>query len=130
MNTCDNGAQPIGEFSELAAIRQAGVVLSPADQHAAVVQLAERQAGKLDAVRALHYAIPVGTRTMCFECGRCDYPCPTIRALDEAGAPRPDRKSDALNEIRDVLVNNSYSTVSRRIRDILVRHGLGEATTC
>ncbi|MBP3087001.1 hypothetical protein JKJ01_27755 [Mycolicibacterium fortuitum] len=61
-------------------------VLSAADAVLATKQLAERQSQGINAVRELHYTVTSSTSgTYCHECFE-DAPCPTIRALDEAGA--------------------------------------------
>lgn len=89
-------------------------VLSAADEVLATKQLAERQGQALDAVRELHRrinlvtceecganpdevcpcgdAVGITSRPVCEECGQdedagwTDYPCATVRAIDEAGA--------------------------------------------
>ncbi|NOR03655.1 hypothetical protein HGK72_26755 [Mycolicibacterium fortuitum] len=58
-------------------------VLSAADAVTATKQLAERQTQGINAVRALH--VVDEARGFC-RCCWLPSPCPTIRALDEAGA--------------------------------------------
>ncbi|MCV7205285.1 hypothetical protein H7J71_25090 [Mycolicibacterium peregrinum] len=72
----------------LGAIQHFGVlgILSAADQVTATLQLAERQGQALNAVRELHYTTASGPHEpYCHEC-LYEAPCPTIRAIDEAGA--------------------------------------------
>lgn len=92
MNTCEDETEPRGESPDidtLGAIRigTASGILSAADAATATVQLAERQTQGINAaVRELHYTVTSSTSgTWCHECFE-DAPCPTIRALDEAGA--------------------------------------------
>lgn len=91
-------------------------ILSAADEVLATKQLAERQTQALNEVRALHRSINLVTceecgenpddgcvcvsdvepgvvvRRVCEECGQdedeewTDYPCATVRVIDEAGA--------------------------------------------
>lgn len=116
MNATEDGAEPVGEgpVDTLDAIERGAVigVLSAADKVLATKQLAERQAQALNAVRELHRSVNLVSceecglseevcgcatgflisRPVCEECGQdedeewTDYPCATIRALDEAGA--------------------------------------------
>lgn len=61
-------------------------MLQGADKLAATEQLAERQAQALNGVRDLHYAVgPEVGEPYCHEC-LYGVPCPTVRAIDEAGA--------------------------------------------
>ncbi|AUX82000.1 hypothetical protein QEH38_gp68 [Mycobacterium phage LilSpotty] len=82
MNATDDGLEPLGEAPEVPA---------------ATVQLAERQTAGITAVRVLHrptrYEYRGAPQYDC--CHACSlmaapryvgYPCPTIRAIDEAGA--------------------------------------------
>ncbi|WP_301119655.1 hypothetical protein [Mycolicibacterium fortuitum] len=91
MNTCEDETKPLGaapDIDTLGAIRigTASGILSAADAATATKQLAERQTHGINAVRELHYTVTSSTSgTYCHECFE-DAPCPTIRALDEAGA--------------------------------------------
>lgn len=79
----------------LGAIERGAVlgILGAADEVLATKQLAERQTKALNAVRTLHRP-EYRTATMAKYCLHCSlgstrdvpYPCPTIRAIDEAGA--------------------------------------------
>ncbi|MGV0805781.1 hypothetical protein [Mycolicibacterium setense] len=91
MNACESGDEPLGEapaIDTLTAIGRGAVagILGAADEVLAVKQLAERQTKALDAVRELHAPDTSGP----YEpyCHACLYeaPCPTIRAIDSAGA--------------------------------------------
>ncbi|OBC14086.1 hypothetical protein A5784_30770 [Mycobacterium sp. 852013-50091_SCH5140682] len=95
MNTCEDQSEPLGENPDVPARYDAGIgsvleaidrgsvigVLSAADAVLATRQLAERQTRALNAVRALHER----ETTLCIECAD-KWPCPTIRAIDEADA--------------------------------------------
>lgn len=91
MNATEDG-QPVGEcIDTLDAIQRGAVlnILSAADEVLATKQLAERQTQALNAVRELHTASYAGGDAA--YCDTCEqsvgpYPCPTIRAIDEAGA--------------------------------------------
>lgn len=88
MNTCEDETKPLGaapDIDTLGAIRigTASGILSAADAATATVQLAERQTHGINAVRALH--VVDEARGFCRCCWLAS-PCPTIRALDEAGA--------------------------------------------
>ncbi|CQD15825.1 hypothetical protein BN970_03334 [Mycolicibacterium conceptionense] len=101
MNATEDGA-PLGEgpIDTLGAIERGAVlgILSAADEVLATKQLAERQTQALNKVRELHRlrtgrAVGFGDmpdEDFCAECStvgqHIPYPCPTIRALDEAGA--------------------------------------------
>ncbi|WP_234804792.1 hypothetical protein [Mycobacteroides abscessus] len=66
-------------------------ILGAADAVLATKQLAERQTAAINAVRELHCRIPLlghGTGIEAWECEGCGmlHPCPTILAIDEAGA--------------------------------------------
>ncbi|ART73443.1 hypothetical protein BTO20_05850 [Mycobacterium dioxanotrophicus] len=67
----------------LEAIERGSVigVLGAADAVLATKQLAERQTQALNAIRELHER----ETTLCIECAD-KWPCPTIRAINEAGA--------------------------------------------
>lgn len=84
MNTTETG-EPLGEgpVDTLAVIEHGAArgFWQGADAVLAVKQLAERQTQALNAVRALHER----ETTLCIECAD-KWPCPTIRAIDEAGA--------------------------------------------
>jgi hypothetical protein len=95
MNTCEDQSEPLGENPDVPARYDAGIgtvlaaidrgatlgILSAADKITATTQLAERQTRALNAVRELHER----ETTLCIECAD-KWPCPTIRAIDEAGA--------------------------------------------
>ncbi|WP_301121132.1 hypothetical protein [Mycolicibacterium fortuitum] len=97
MNATEDGAEPMGESPDVPARYDAGMttvldaidrgavigVLSAADAVLATKQLAERQTQGINAVRALH--VVDEARGFC-RCCWLATPCPTIRALDEAGA--------------------------------------------
>lgn len=91
MNACEDETEPMGEspaIDTLTAIRigAASGILSPGDAVKATAQLAERQTQGINKVREIHYTVTSTTSgTYCHECFE-DAPCPTIRALDEAGA--------------------------------------------
>lgn len=96
MNATEDGAEPLGESPDVPSRYDAGMttvldaidrgavigVLSAADAVLATKQLAERQTQGINAVRELH------NENYFRNCGCCheSWPCPTIRALDEAGA--------------------------------------------
>lgn len=102
MNATDDGVEPVGEgpIDTLTAIKRGAVlgILSAADEVLATKQLAERQGQALGAVRKLHYlrtgrAIGFGDmpdEDFCAECSmigqHIPHPCPTILAIDAAGA--------------------------------------------
>lgn len=101
MNATEDGFEPVGENPEVPARYDAGIasalaaidrgavlgIIAGADQVLATKQLAERQDQAINAVRALHYTVDMANVDGPF-CHECLYtaPCPTIRALDEAGA--------------------------------------------
>ncbi|AMU78481.1 hypothetical protein SEA_SKINNYPETE_51 [Mycobacterium phage SkinnyPete] len=84
MNATDDGLEPLGEAPECGAVLG---ILRSADKIAATAQLAARQAQALNAIRVLHAAEYDEDleRNTCYECSD-DYPCPTIRVIEEAGA--------------------------------------------
>lgn len=100
MNTTED-EQPLGESLDvdtLAAIERGATqgFLSAADKVLATAQLAERQTRALNKIRQLHRpsdpdALGLFTNT-CTGCSiasvgiAVQWPCPTIRAIDEAGA--------------------------------------------
>lgn len=94
MNATEDG-EPLGEspaIDTLTAIGRGAVlgVLSAADEVLAVKQLTERQTQALNAVRAIHQR-GLFSATGKFFCKHCrarevEWPCPTIRAIDSAGA--------------------------------------------
>ena len=93
MNACEDETEPLGEspaIDTLSAINRAADagMLSEADKATATAtaQLAERQAQALSAVRDIHFTVTSGRYAP--YCHMCRYrvPCPTIRAIDEAGA--------------------------------------------
>lgn len=94
MNACEDQSEPLGEspaIDTLTAIGRGAVLGIPraADEVLATKQLAERQTDALNAVRELHApSQPEDPKwRYCTECGiDSDYPCSTIRAIDEAGA--------------------------------------------
>ncbi|WP_166905958.1 hypothetical protein [Mycobacterium sp. DL440] len=71
-------------FDTLDAIEHAGVTgfLSECDKILATKQLAERQTQALNKIRELHRANGAGGCVCC----HWNFPCATIRAIDEAGA--------------------------------------------
>ncbi|WP_087074163.1 hypothetical protein [Mycobacterium dioxanotrophicus] len=95
MNTCEDQSEPLGENPDVPARYDAGIgtlleaiergsvigVLGAADAVLATKQLAERQTQALNAIRELHER----ETTLCIECAD-KWPCPTIRAINEAGA--------------------------------------------
>lgn len=107
MNATEDGDESMGESPDLPARYDAGMttvldaidrgavlgILSAADAVLATKQLAERQTQGINAVRALHQTY-YRTATITKYCVHCSLgsprdvpsPCPTIRALDEAGA--------------------------------------------
>lgn len=65
-------------------------ILGAADQVLATKQLAERQTQALQAIRKIHEPLKNSVSALypkpqCSGCGE-NAPCPTIRAIDEAGA--------------------------------------------
>ena len=93
MNATEEG-EPLGDgpIDTLTAIKRGAVLgmLSAADEVLATKQLAERQGQALNVVRELHSPSYAGGELGPF-CDMCEesvgpYPCPTILAIDEAGA--------------------------------------------
>ncbi|QRY43145.1 hypothetical protein JVX93_21615 [Mycolicibacterium boenickei] len=88
MNATEDG-QPVGEcIDTLDAIQRGAVrgILSAADEVLAIKQLAERQTVAINKIRDLHRPVGRESNPRCGHCGYVAHPCPTIRAIDEAGA--------------------------------------------
>ena len=89
MNATDDLSEPLGEgpIDTLTAIKRGAVlgILSAADEVLATKQLAERQTQALNEIRELHYAVDGIDGPYCYGCLYAS-PCPTILAIDAAGA--------------------------------------------
>ena len=80
MNATEDGLEPAGEspaIDTLTAIGRGAVagMLAGADYAKAIT-----------AIRELHRPVGRDTNPRCGHCGYVQHPCPTIRAIDEAGA--------------------------------------------